>query len=90
MEQQKTELDIEQRIEKLKKITQQDGAEKYAEAQYELGKIYYEYKKDWQQAIDHLLNIKKQDNLQIYAKSQFNLGSIYQYKYNNFEQAEFY
>ncbi len=90
MEQQKTEAEIEQEIEQLKKITRQDNAEKYAEAQFELSKIYYEYKKDWQQAIDHLLNIKKQDNLQIYAKSQFNLGSIYQYKYNNFEQAEFY
>ena len=90
MEQQKTELDIEQRIEQLKKITRQDNAEKYAEAQFVLGKIYYNYKKDWQKAIEHFLNIKKEDNLEKYACAQLYLGSIYQYKYNNFEQAEQY
>ena len=93
MEQQKTEAEIEQRIEQLKKITRhdgQDGDEEYAQAQYELGEIYYKYKKDWQKAIDHLLNIKKQDNLKVYAQAQLYLGYIYQDEYKNFEQAEQY
>ncbi|WP_334323068.1 tetratricopeptide repeat protein [Gilliamella apicola] len=87
MEQQKTELDIEQRIEQLKKITRQDGAEKYAEAQFELFKIYYSDKKDCHLAIKYLSNIEKQDNPMIYACAQFNLGVIYQKK-NNIEQAK--
>lgn len=93
MEHQKTEAEIEQEIEQLKKITRkdgQDGDEEYAKAQFKLGTIYYEYKKDWQLAIKHLLNIKKQDNTWTYAGAQFNLGSIYQYKYNNLERAEQY
>ena len=88
MEQQKTELDIEQEIEQLKKITRQDNAEKYAEAQFELGRIYSEYKKDWQKAIKHLLNIKKQDNPMVYAGAQLNLGVIYQKIEHKIEQAE--
>ena len=90
MEQQKTELEIEQRIEQLKKITRKDSKKKYAQAQFVLGKIYYKYKKDWQKAIEHFLNIKKEDNPTKYAGAQLYLGSIYQYKYNNFEQAEQY
>ena len=84
MEQQNTEAEIEQ----LKKITRKDGAEKYAEAQFKLGRIYYKYKKDWQKAIEHFLNIKKEDNPKDYAQAQFKLGSIYQYKFNDFEQAK--
>ncbi len=83
MEQQKTEAEIEQ----LKKITRQDGAEKYAEAQFELFKIYYSDKKDCHLAIKYLSNIEKQDNPMIYACAQFNLGVIYQKK-NNIEQAK--
>ncbi|AHN26541.1 hypothetical protein GAPWK_1968 [Gilliamella apicola] len=88
MEQQKTELKIQQRIKQLKKITRHDGAEKYAQAQFELFKIYYFDKKDWQLAIKYLSNIEKQDNPQIYAKAQFCLGYIYQYDKNNKEKAE--
>ncbi|KES19377.1 TPR repeat, SEL1 subfamily protein [Gilliamella apicola SCGC AB-598-B02] len=90
MEQQKTELDIEQRIEQLKKITRKDSKKKYALAQFELSGIYYLYKKDWQQAIQHLLNIKQEDNPKIYANVQFNLGFIYQKEKNDIEQAEQY
>ena len=90
MEQQKTELDIEQEIEQLKKITRQDGAEKYAQAQFELFKIYYFDKKDWQLAIKYLSNIEKQDNPEAYAQAQFCLGYIYQYDKNNKEKAEQY
>ena len=90
MEQQKTELDIEQRIEQLKKITRKDSKKKYALAQFELSGIYYLYKKDWQQAIKHLLNIKQEDNPKIYANVQFNLGFIYQKEKNDIEQAEQY
>ena len=91
MEQQKTEAEIEQRIEQLKKITRhdgQDGDKEYAEAQFKLASIYYVYKKDLQQAIDHLLNIKEQDNSQIYTKAQFNLGFIYQEELRDLEQAK--
>ena len=93
MEQQKTELDIEQRIEQLKKITRQDGQdgdEEYALAQYELFVIYYFDKQDWQQAIKYLSNIEKQDDPQIYSDAQFCLGYIYQYDKNNIEKAEQY
>ena len=91
MEQQKTEAEIEQEIEQLKKITRkdgQDGDEEYAQAQFELGTIYYEYKKDWQQAIKHLLNIKQADNPEIYANAQLNLGFIYLEAKFNIEMAE--
>ena len=90
MEQQNTELKIQQRIEQLKKITRKDGDREYAEAQYELGKIYYEYKKDWQQTIEYLLKIKKQDNPMIYDGAQFNLGVIYQNEKHDIEKAENY
>ena len=90
MEQQKTEAEIQQRIEQLKKITRKDGGKEYAQAQFNLASIYYLYKKDLKQAIDHLLNIEKQDNPEIYAQAQLNLGNTYQYIYNNFEQAERY
>ena len=90
MEQQKTEAEIEQEIEQIKKITRQNGDEEYALAQFKLGQIYYEYKKNWQQAIDRLSKIEKKDNPQIYTKAQLILGGIYQAKYNNFEQAERY
>ena len=88
MKQQKTEAEIEQLIEQLKKITRKDGTEKYVEAQFELGRIYSEYKKDWQKAIKHLLNIKKQDNPMAYAGAQLNLGVIYQKIEHKIEQAE--
>ena len=91
MEQQKTEAEIEQRIEQLEKITRhdgQDGDEEYALAQFKLASIYYVYKKDVQQAIDHLLNVKEQDNSQIYTKAQFNLGFIYQEELRDLEQAQ--
>ena len=88
MEQQKTELKIQQRIKQLKKITRHDGAEKYAQAQFELFKIYYFDKKDWQLAIKYLSNIEKQDNPELYAVAQFGLGHIYR-KYN-IKKAEHY
>ncbi len=88
MKQQKTEAEIEQRIELLKKITRQDGDAEYALAQYELFVIYYFDKQDWQQAIKYLPNIEKQDNPQIYSDAQFCLGYIYQYDKNNIEKAE--
>ena len=90
MKQQKTEAEIEQEIEQLKKITRNDSKKKYADAQFELFEIYYFYKKDWQQAIKYLSNIEKQDNSQIYANAQLVLGSIYENEKNNFEQAERY
>ena len=93
MEQQKTEAEIEQRIEQLKKITRQDGQdgdEEYALAQYELFVIYYFDKQDWQQAIKSLSNIEKQDNPKVYAKAQFNLGVIYRKEKNDIEKAEHY
>ncbi|PXZ05276.1 hypothetical protein DKK70_11855 [Gilliamella apicola] len=91
MEQQKTEAEIEQRIEQLKKITRhdgQDGDEEYALAQYELFVIYYFDKQDWQQAIKYLSNIEKQDDPLIYSDAQFCLGYNYQYDKNNIEKAE--
>ena len=88
MEQQNTELKIQQRIEQLKKITRQDSKKKYAGAQFELFEIYYFDKKDWRLAIKYLSNIKQADNPKIYANAQFNLGVIYQFKCNNFEQAK--
>ena len=90
MEQQNIELKIQQRIERLKKITRKDSKKKYAEAQFELANIYYIYKRDLQQAIEHLLNIKKKDNPDKYVNAQLNLGITYQFTYNNFEQAEQY
>ncbi|TSJ90386.1 sel1 repeat family protein [Gilliamella apicola] len=90
MEQQNTEAEIEQRIEQLKKITRKDGDKEYAEAQYELGRIYYEYKKDWKQTIEHLLHIKKQDDPEIYGGAQLILGTIYHNEKHDIEQAERY
>lgn len=90
MEQQKTEAEIEQEIQQLKKITRQDNAEKYAEAQFELSKIYFLNKDDCQQTIVHLSKIEKEDNPQLYAKAQFILGNLYQYKENDIKQAEHY
>ncbi len=90
MEQQKTEAEIEQEIERLKKITRKDSDKEYADAQYELFEMYYLDKQDWQQAIKHLLNIKQEDNPEIYANAQFDLGFIYQYEKYNIEQAEQY
>ena len=88
MEQQKTEAEIEQEIEQIKKITRKDGGKEYALAQYTLFEIYYFDKQDWQQAIKHLLNIEKQDNTNDYAEAQFNLGIIYQYEKQDIKQAE--
>ena len=93
MEQQKTEAEIELEIEQLKKITRhdgQDGDEEYALAQYELGRIYYEYKKDWKQTIEHLLHIKKQDDPEIYGGAQLILGAIYHNEKQDIKQAERY
>ena len=90
MEQQKTEAEIEQEIEQIKKITRKDGGKEYALAQYTLFEIYYFDKQDWQQAIKYLPNIEKQDNPQIYSDAQFCLGYIYQYDKNNIEKAEQY
>ena len=88
MKQQKTEAEIEQLIEQIKKITRKDGGKEYALAQYTLFEIYYFEKQDWQQAIKYLPNIEKQDNPQIYSNAQFCLGYIYQYDKNNIEKAE--
>ena len=88
MEQQKTEAEIEQEIERLKKITRKDSDKEYAEAQFELFKIYYSDKKDCHLAIKYLSNIEKQDNPMIYACAQFNLGIIYLEVKRNFEQAK--
>ena len=91
MKQQKTESEIEQEIEQLKKITRkdgQDGDKEYAETQFRLASICYVYKKDWLQAIKHLSKIEKKDNPQIYTKAQLILGGIYQYKKNDIEKAE--
>ena len=90
MKQQKTELDIEQLIEQLKKITRKDGNKVYALGQYKLFEIYYFDKQAWQQAIKYLPNIEKQDSPQIYANAQLNLGIIYEEKKHNFDQAEQY
>ena len=88
MEHQKTEAEIEQEIERLKKITRKDSDKEYAEAQFELSTIYYKYKKDWQQAIECLLNVEKQDNPKAYALAQLYLGIIYEEEKHNIDQAE--
>ena len=88
MEQQKTEAEIEQEIEQIKKITRKDGGKEYALAQYTLFEIYYFEKQDWQQAIKYLPNIEKQDNREAYAQAQLNLGVIYQTAKHNIEKAE--
>ena len=90
MKQQKTEAEIEQLIEQLKKITRKDGNKVYALGQYKLFEIYYFDKQAWQQAIKYLPNIEKQDYPQIYANAQLNLGIIYEEKKHNFDQAEQY
>ena len=85
-----TELTIEQKIEQLKKITRQDGDDKYAQAQYELAQIYRLEKKDIEHAEYYFKLIEKNDDPQAYAKAQCQLGIIYQLNKDDIEQAEHY
>ena len=85
-----TELTIDQKIEQLKKITRQDGDDKYAQALYELAQIYHLDKDDIEQAEYYYLLVNKSDNHLVYADAQCQLGQIYQYHKNNIEQAEHY
>lgn len=85
-----TELTIDQEIEQLKKITRQDGDDKYAKALYELAQIYHLDKDDIEQAEYYYLLVNKSDNHLVYADAQCQLGQIYQYHKNNIEQAEHY
>ena len=84
-----TELTIDQKIEQLKKITRQDGDDKYAQAQYELAQIYRLEKKDIEQAEYYFKIIEKNDDPQAYADAQFALGWIYEGK-KDIERAIYY
>ena len=84
-----TELTIEQKIEQLKKITRQDGADKYAQALYDLAGIYYFEKNDIEQAEYYYQLIEKNDDPQAYADAQFALGWIYEGK-KDIERAIYY
>ena len=85
-----TELTIDQEIEQLKKITRQDGADKYAQALYKLAWIYQFEKKDIEQAEYYFKLIEKNDDPQAYALAQCQLGTIYQFYKNDIEKAEYY
>ena len=84
-----TELTIDQKIEQLKKITRQDGADKYAEALYELAEIYHFEKNNIEQAEYYFKLIEKNDNPNTYADAQFALGWIYEGK-ENIKRAIYY
>ena len=84
-----TELTIEQKIEQLKKITRQDGADKYAQALYDLADIYHFEKNDIEQAEYYYKLIEKNDDPQAYADAQFALGWIYEGK-KDIERAIYY
>ena len=84
-----TELTIEQKIEQLKKITRQDGDDKYAQALYDLAGIYYFEKNDIEQAEYYYQLIEKNDDPQAYADAQFALGWIYEGK-KDIERAIYY
>ena len=85
-----TELTIDQKIEQLKKITRQDGDDKYAQALYKLAWIYQFEKKDIEQAEYYYQLIKKSDNHLVYADAQCQLGQIYQFDKDDIEHAEHY
>lgn len=85
-----TELTIDQEIEQLKKITRQDGADKYAQALYELAEIYQFNKDNIEQAEYYYLLVNKNDCPQIYALAQYQLGQIYQFDKGDIEQAKYY
>ena len=85
-----TELTIDQKIEQLKKITRQDGDDKYAQALYELAWIYQFEKKDIEQAEYYFKIIEKNDDPQAYALAQSKLGAIYLFYKKDIEQAEYY
>ena len=83
-----TELIIDQKIEQLKKITRQDGADKYAQALYELAEIYHFEKNDIEQAEYYYLLVDQNDYPQIYAQAQYRLGQIFYLYKNDIKQAE--
>ena len=85
-----TELTIYQEIEQLKKITRQDGADKYAQALYDLAEIYHLDKDDIEQAEHYYRLVEKNDDRQTYAKAQCQLGYIYQFDKKDIVQAEYY
>ncbi|PXY94897.1 hypothetical protein DKK76_07835 [Frischella perrara] len=85
-----TELTIDQEIEQLKKITRQDGADKYAQALYDLAEIYHLDKDDIEQAEYYYRLVEKNDDRQTYAKAQCQLGYIYQFDKKDIVQAEYY
>lgn len=81
--------DIDALIKQYRQITRDDGNEKYANAQFELGYIYDNAKRDYDQAEAYYLNITREDCPEVYANAQLNLGYYY-YKKDNFEKAELY
>ncbi|WP_239323767.1 tetratricopeptide repeat protein [Snodgrassella gandavensis] len=81
--------DIDASIKELSQITRDDGNEKYADAQFELGYIYDNAKHDYDQAEAYYLNITREDCPEVYANAQLNLGYYY-YRKDNFEKAELY
>ncbi|WP_276894698.1 tetratricopeptide repeat protein [Frischella perrara] len=85
-----TELTIDQEIEQLKKITRQDGAHKYALAQYELALIYQLGKNKIEQAEYYYQLVEQNDNPRVYADAQLQLGQIYQFDKGYIEHAEHY
>ena len=85
-----TELTIEQKIEQLKKITRQDGDDKYAQALYDLAEIYHLDKDDIEQAEYYYLLVNKSDCPQAYAQAQFQLGQIFKICKKDIEKAEYY
>lgn len=81
--------DIDALIKQYRQITRDDGNEKYANTQFELGYIYDNAKRDYDQAEAYYLNITREDCPEVYANAQLNLGYYY-YKKDNFEKAELY
>ena len=81
---------IDALIEKLSQITRNDGNEKYADAQFQLGFLYADIKRDYDKAETCWLKIFREDNPEIYAKAQFNLGVFYLNIKHDYDQAETY
>ncbi|PIT37798.1 hypothetical protein BHC43_08090 [Snodgrassella alvi] len=81
---------VNKQIEELSKISRDDGKEKYAKAQFELGLIYEDKKHDYDKAEEHYLNIFREDATKFFANAQFNLAIIYQEKKQDYDKAELF
>ncbi|WP_227429121.1 tetratricopeptide repeat protein [Psychrobacter sp. I-STPA6b] len=70
----KLDKETQEQIIKLQKVTRnKDGKEQYAQAQLDIGRVFFN-KSDFQQAIDVWQNILPEDSDEIHAKVQFNIG----------------